>query len=49
MDPAATSSKMELQQPPKIFCNFLQKGLAKNNLRLAVYSIRTRISTNFGN
>ena len=28
---AATSSKMELQQPPKMLCNFLRKGLAKNS------------------
>ena len=40
---AATTSKVELQQPPNMFCNFL-KGLAKNTFRVyyrsAVYSCR---------
>ena len=27
----ATLSKMDMQQCPKIFCNFVQKVLAKNN------------------
>ena len=33
---AATTSKVELQQPPKMFCNFLLKGLEKT---LSEYTI----------
>ena len=29
----AITYKMQLQQPTKSFCNFMQKGLAKNSLR----------------
>ena len=42
---AAITSKMELQQPPKMFCNFLQKGLAKNTpASAAVGRIRLSMS-----
>ena len=33
---AATTSKVELQQPPKMFCNFLLKGLALSEYTIGV-------------
>ena len=32
--PVATFSKMAMQHSPKMFCNFRQKGLAKNNIHI---------------